>query len=117
MAIIKYAPAPWPTFWDEDQTEDTGLSVVEQDDEVKVTAPVPGLKADQVKVTYENGVLRISGENKQKYSFSSFDYETTLSRTIDVSKLKAELEDGVLTISAPIAPESKAKQITVTTKK
>ncbi len=116
MAIIRYQPA-WPSFWEDEDKDEPVLDVSTTDDSVVVKAPVPGLKQDQIKVTFEDGVLRISGENKEKYSFSSFDYETTLPRAVAGDKLKAELEDGVLVITAPIAPESKPKQITVTVKK
>jgi len=119
-----------PLFWDdEDWTElksTEGLNVYEEGDKVVVEASVPGIKADQVKVTYEDGVLRVSASSKDEKSrkegkkiihqwnkVSVFEYTTYLPRPIDEKKLDAQLKDGVLTISAPISEAAKAKEITV----
>ncbi len=42
------------------------VDVRETDDELHVTAELPGLRPEDVTVTVENGVLTISGEKKQE---------------------------------------------------
>lgn len=123
-----------PSIWDEDEWPSLlhspqNLDVYETDNEVVVKAAVPGIPADKVEVTFEDGVLRVSGrveekeEEKQKrqvvhveHRARMFDYTATLPRAIDAAKIAAEVEDGVVTITAPIAEASKPKRIAVTAK-
>lgn len=141
MAIIRWSPMfprwGWrlPSLFEEEEewpelTVTEGLDVYETENEVVVKAAVPGVPADKVEVTFEDGVLRITGkveeteEEKKKKKvvyraqrMAAFDYTTTLPRAIDPEKLEAEVEDGVLTVRAPIAPTAKPKKIAVKTKK
>lgn len=136
MVKLSLRPHPllsFPSIWEDEELAferpNNGLDVYETDNEVVVKAAVPGIKESDIDVTYEDGVLRISGkteereEEKQKkkvvYSsqrVTSFNYATTLPRAIDSSKISAEIENGVLTVQAPLASEAKAKKVTVKTK-
>lgn len=137
MAIVKLNPfSPWlsdrffPSFEEDDNWPAVkvtdGLDVYETDKDVVVKAAVPGIPADKVDVTFEDGVLRIKAEardseeekkakkvvyRQQKMSF--FDYTTTLPRAVDGNKISAEVNDGVVTIKAPIAEAAKPKKIAV----
>jgi len=141
MAIIRWTPSwprwgwRWPSIFEEEEewpelavTE--GLDVYETADEVVVKAAVPGVPADKIEVTFEDGVLRIRGkveeteeEKKRKkvvyrsQRMAAFDYTTTLPRAVEADKLEAEISDGVLTVKAPIAAAAKPKKITVKAKK
>ncbi len=137
MAIIRFDPFSsrrWmrPFFssiedeeWPEIKMTD-GLDVYEENDQVVVKAAVPGVSADQVEVTFEDGVLRITArteeteEEKKKKKVvyrmdrvASFDYTTTLPRAIDARSLEAKVEDGVVVITGKIAEEAKPKKIAV----
>lgn len=140
MAIVRFNPfSPWFSDrvlapWDEEDnwpmvrmTE--GLDVYETESEVVVKAPVPGIPADKVDVTFEDGVLRIKAhveetkEEKEKkkvvyrqQKVSSFDYTTTLPRAVDGNRISAEVNDGIVTVKAPIAQEAKPKKIAVQAK-
>lgn len=111
----------WPKFSMTD-----GLDVYEEGDTVFVKAAVPGIAADKVDVTYEDGILRINArheeteEEKNKRSLvyrmervTSFDYSTTFPRPIDGNSIEAHIKDGIVTVSAKIAEEAKAKKISV----
>lgn len=119
-----------PLFWDDDDWSETkisnGLNVYEEDDQVKVEAAVPGISSDKIKVTYEDGVLRISARSEDKdvekkgkkiihqwNKVASFEYTTYLPRPIDTKSLEAKVKDGVITVSAPIAETAKTKEIEV----
>ena len=140
MAIVKLNPfSPWFndrffSVFDEDEnwpvvkvTE--GLDVYETGNEVIIKAAVPGIPADKVDVTFEDGVLRIQAEveeteeekkkkkvvyRQQKMSY--FDYTTTLPRAVDGGKISAEVNDGVVTVKAPVAETAKPKKIAVKAK-
>jgi HSP20 family protein len=140
MAIIRWEPTfprwfwRWPSLWEEDEewpelTVTEGLDVYETENEVVVKAAVPGVPADKVEVTFEDGVLRIRGkveeteeEKKRKkvvyraQRMAAFDYTTTLPRAVDAKKIQAEVKEGVVTVKAPIAAQAKPKKITVRAK-
>ncbi len=140
MAIIKFNPfTPWASdrflsSWDDDDSWPQmplrdNLDVYETDSEIVVKAAVPGIPADKVEVTFEDGVLRIkaqvedSDEEKKarkvvyrQQRMSYFDYTTSLPRAVDGNKIAASVENGVVIVKAPIAETAKPKKITVKTK-
>ena len=123
-----------PVWWDEEEdwpqvTMTEGLDVYEEGDKVVVKAAVPGIPADKVDVTFEDGVLRVKGkveeteeEKKRKRvvyrreRVANFDYTTTLPRAVDPKSIEATVKDGVVEVTAKIAEEAKPKRITVKTK-
>lgn len=124
--LIDFKPLLWE---DEDWPEmkmTNGLNVYEEGDKVMVEAAVPGIPSDKIKVTYEDGVLRIFAkaqdqeiEKKGKKiihqwnKIASFEYTTYLPRPIDTKGLEAKVKNGVITVSAPVAEAAKAKEIEV----
>lgn len=99
--------------------------ITEDDKEFLVKVELPDMKKEDVKVTVENGALRISGERKaekeektKKYhrvesSYGSFLREFTLPDTADGTKVTADYKDGVLKIHLPKTPEAKTKAVEV----
>jgi HSP20 family protein len=95
---------------------------------LKIVTEVPGLKAEDVKLTLENRVLTIKGEKRQvaetqatkvhryERSYGAFERTFTLPSTVDGSKVEANVEAGVLTVTLPIAEQAKARDIAVTAK-
>jgi len=136
MAIVRFKDpfsimprSLWPTFWsDEDvwQEEKEGMSVYENDNDVMVKANVPGIPADNIDISLEGGTLTIKGEyteteeeqNKKKTVYresrqARYYYTTSLPHSVDADKIKAEVADGVLTVTLPKTETSKAKKIKV----
>jgi HSP20 family protein len=109
------------------------MDVVEKPDSLIVTAELPGLVANDVDVSVDDGVLTISGEKQeekkegaedsQHYLFErrygSFRRSFTLPNSVDVDKISAEFDNGVLTVNMPKSEQVKAKgkKISVSTKK
>jgi len=81
--------------------------VHEDDKTYMVSVDVPGVKAEDINLKIEDDkVLHLSGGRKiQKengsFSESKFDYRMTLSDNVDVNKISANLQDGVLKLTAP----------------
>lgn len=111
----------WPSL-----TMTEGLNVYEEDGIVLVEAPVPGIPEDKLDITYEDGVLHIQGRSEEKdeekkknrvvhrmQRVTSFNYTTYLPRPIDEQKIEAAVNNGVLTVKAPIAEAAKPKKIPV----
>ena len=102
------------------------VDIYETDDhEVVIKAELPDIKKEDIGVTFENGVLTLSGERKQEESVQkghvrrlerrhgSFSRSFTLPDSVDASAIAASYKDGVLTVRLPRRAESKPKQISV----
>jgi HSP20 family protein len=99
--------------------------VTEDENEYIIKAELPDVKREDVKVTVENGVLMLSGERKfekeekkKKYhrierAYGTFVRSFMLPDDADVSKVRAEFKDGVLTVHLPKSENAKPKQIDV----
>ena len=87
------------------------IEMSETDKSYKVTAELPGMDPDNVDVSFENGVLRISGEkqeereeNERGYrlserSYGSFERMITLPTAADPEKIRAKFKNGLLTVT------------------
>jgi len=103
------------------------IDVYDLDKEVKVHAEVPGVKKEDIDINYDpkSSTLTLSGQSDRKYEhddggrkweerrFGQFSRTITLPSTIDADKVQASLQNGVLDITIPKAPETEKKRITV----
>jgi HSP20 family protein len=100
------------------------VEVSETDNEIKVTAELPGLEEKDVEVELANGVLAIKGEKQSetedKDRLFSERYYGRFERRIpvedvDADKISATFKNGVLTVKMPKLPEvqSKVKRIAI----
>lgn len=101
------------------------LDAVEEGDKLVVRASMPGINADEIDVTVEEGVLRIKGETKvdeerkegnylvRERRSGSFHRSLQLPDTVDLDKAETTHEDGVLTITFPKSESKKAKHLTI----
>lgn len=138
MAIVRWDPfslprlvsrTPWP-FEEENWLEtEEGLSVYETDEDLIVEANVPGVSEDEIDVSIESGVITIKAEHKEKEEEkkrkkviyrkamqAKYLYTTSIPCPVQANKAKAELKNGVLTITIPKAEEAKPKKIAVKAK-
>ena len=106
--------------WGDVSTSDNGtatwypaVNVVEEKGETRISAEIPGVSPEAVKVSVESSVLSIEGQ-KPGYVFKR---AFTLPPTVDAEGIKATYEHGVLTVSLPKAEKAKARQISVETLK
>jgi len=93
-----------------------------------VTAELPGVKKDDVKVTVKDNVLTINGEKKQKKEEKGKEYHRTeraygsfqrcfrLPEMVDQENINAEFKDGMLEISIPKKEEAVSKEVNVNVK-
>lgn len=101
------------------------LDVFDEKDGFVVTAELPGLKKEEIDLTFQEGVLSISGERKQTREnkegetfrseryFGKFQRSVTLPAAVDSSKISATYKDGILTVTLAKSEAAKPKQIAV----
>ena len=89
-------------------------AVASRDEDWQIVFAIPGVKKDQVNIKVDDHVLTVSYDNKQKddyFSFvSSFNRSWELDRGVDISKIVANHEDGILKITVP-KPEAKKRVV------
>jgi len=101
------------------------LDLVELDHEYKLCAELPGMRAQDVEVRLEEGLLTIRGEKRREEhksargleyverSYGSFARSLQLPPGIDVSRIKAKFENGVLAITIPKGAGAHARTIPI----
>ncbi len=104
------------------------VDILEKDDAILIRADLPGLTADDVDVSVDNGVLVIRGERKFEDAaegetfhrvervYGAFERAFQLPRTVDPSKIKARFANGVLELKLPTREESRPRTIKVDVK-
>jgi HSP20 family protein len=101
------------------------LDISERKDAYVVTVEVPGIKAEDLDITLEDGLLTIQGERRftqesteQQFHrverrYGSFRRSITLPAQVQAEQIEASFEDGVLQVIVPKAEEAKPKKISV----
>mgnify|MGYP000264166454 FL=1 len=98
------------------------VDIYENDDEILLHAEMPGVKKDDIMVNIDNGNLTLSGvrtltmEGAAEWEeFDNVEYQRAFSvpQTIEVSKVKAELKDGILALHLPKSEAAKPRQIEI----
>jgi HSP20 family protein len=90
------------------------IDVKQKDNEIIVTAEVPGMTDKDVELFVDNGVLTIRGEKKAEqeekgYSerfYGRFERQIPLPTSVDEQNAKAEFHAGLLTIHLPKTREA-----------
>ncbi len=121
-----------PSIWDDADdlwplsgtAGSSGLSVSEDDRHVYVEAQVPGVDADKVDVTFDQGMLWIKAaqdreeKNEQRKfyrrSASSFSYRVAIPGDVDETKEpEATCKNGIMKVTFTKRPEVQPKKISV----
>ena len=103
------------------------MDVDEQDDAITLAVELPGVKQEDVLVSVENGVLTIAGEKKFSRAtdhdrnggrfierhYGRFERALSLPQSVDVEKITASYDNGVLTLKLPKSAESRRRKIEI----
>lgn len=101
------------------------VDVRETEDVFLLVAELPGISKDDLKIEFEDNVLRISGERKSANEgddvnvlrseriFGKFNRSFKVNTRVNADKIEAGYENGLLTITLPKAEEVKPKSIKV----
>ena len=89
------------------------VDISETDGEYQIRADLPAVKKEDVRVTFDDGMITVSGERKQKKEekgeklhrvesfYGKFTRSFSLPINVDSTSIKAESRDGVLTVRIP----------------
>lgn len=106
---------------------DLAMDIYETENDLVVTASLPGVKAEELDVTIIGDVLTIKGEtraetheatasyHRQERRYGAFARSIALPVQVQSEKAAAKFKDGVLTLTVPKAEELKPKTIKVKT--
>ena len=101
------------------------VDIYETEHELVVKADLPDVDPQDLDIRVENNVLTIRGErkfekevNEENYlrverAYGAFARSFTLANTVNSDAIKADYQNGVLTLSIPKREEAKPKQIKV----
>ena len=123
--------AQWPELWPRDRRGwevSPKFDVSETNEEVCVTAELPGVDEKDVEVILDDNVLTVKGEKKEEREeknrnsymservYGQFQRTLPLPEGIDPDRVKAQFKKGVMTIHIPKKEEavSNRKRIAVT---
>jgi HSP20 family protein len=100
--------------------------IVEREKEYLIKLDLPEVPKEDVKVLFDDGVLTIRGERKtekeekgdkvhrtERY-YGMFERSFVLPEDVDVTAIRAESKDGVLTIHMPRVAVEKTRPVAIT---
>ena len=101
------------------------VNVLEKKEAIVITADLPGMKAENVEVTVEEGVLTIRGErsfeeakegetyHRIERSYGLFERTFSLPNSVDPTKIEAKFKDGEMVVNLPRREESKPRSVKI----
>ncbi|MEW5733327.1 MAG: Hsp20/alpha crystallin family protein [Thermodesulfobacteriota bacterium] len=112
----------WP--WSQNAGVFPLLNVTETAERYKVTAELPGIKAQELSITVTGNTLSLSGNraiaadpeasyHRRERKAGAFSRVITLPGDVDAERVSAESKNGVLTILLPKAAAARPRQISV----
>lgn len=101
------------------------VDIIEEGDNIKVKAQVPGVKPEDIEIEVENDTLLLSGETRytteedrgnvhlREIATGQFFRRIPLPTDVQGDKAKAEFQEGMLTITLPKSAEVRRHKIKV----
>ena len=98
---------------------DPAANIIENQESFQLDLAAPGMKKDDFKINLENNILTISSEvenekleegknyTRNEFFYGSFTRSFTLPKTIDLEKITADYENGILKVMLPKKEEAK----------
>ena len=118
-----FGPSMWPELRVDERYEiSPNVDIFEEGNDLVMNADLSGMKKDDIKIDLSENILTISGEKKRKEkleredyyryerTFGSFVRRFEIPHDLDVEKIKAHFEDGVLEVRIPVKEGEKKHQ-------
>lgn len=97
------------------------FEIIENDEVTLLSTDLPGVKKEDIKIEFKDGYLTLSGERKSKHAqtnyseikYGKFEKSFKVPKNLDVNKIEAQYQDGVLSLAIPKKEEEKAKEVEI----
>lgn len=100
------------------------INLFTENNDTVLTAEVPGVNKDDIKIEIKDNLVRLSGVKKVSYPDKSsahrverrnvkFDRTVKIPSRVELTNVKAEYNDGILKVVLPQAESDKPKQIEI----
>lgn len=101
------------------------VDIFEEKEAIRITAEVPGVRPQDVKISLEGNVLTVHGQKQQRAeertervhryerTYGEFERTFSLPTSVDANKISASYEHGILTIMLPKAEQARPREIQV----
>jgi len=98
---------------------DPAANIIENNDSFGLDIAAPGMNKEDFKINLENNILTISTEledekreegknyTRKEFYYGSFNRSFTLPKTVDLDKITAEYENGILKVVLPKKEEAR----------
>lgn len=98
---------------------DPAANIIENNDSFELALAAPGMHKDDFTINLENNILTVCSEmedekreegknyTRKEFYYGSFSRSFTLPKTIDLEKIRADYENGILKITLPKKEEAK----------
>jgi HSP20 family protein len=98
---------------------DPAANIIESPESFELDLAAPGMKKDDFRIHLENNILTVSSEvedekldegknySRKEFSYGSFTRSFTLPKIIDLDKIKADYENGILKVLLPKKEEAR----------
>lgn len=98
---------------------DPAANIIEHPDKFELNLAAPGMKKEDFKINLESNILTISSEKKEEeneetknftrreFYYGTFSRSFTLPKTIDLEKIKADYDNGLLKVMLPKKDEAR----------
>lgn len=116
-------------FFDEPLAWRPAVNLKEEDNEYILTAELPGMELKDIEVDVDKDTLTLKGEKKYEHeetkegrwhlyerSYGTFERSFALPRAVEAEKVRAEFEDGVLTVHLPKRKEAMGRKVEIAKK-
>jgi HSP20 family protein len=124
--LLSTAFGELPTFSMKPGEFSPKVDISESDNEIIVSAEIPGVSRDDIRIEVDRDVLSLSGEKREErhkedggrvihheVRHGSFLRRFTLPCEVNADKTQAKMNDGVLTLQLPKKEPSKGKRIAI----
>ena len=108
-----------------DRAWSPSVDLSETEDKYEVKADLPGMKKDEIKISFNDSVLTLTGEKKHEEkvdeknyhrverAYGKFERSFRLPKDVKADQIKANYKSGVLSIEIPKSEKAKPKEIAV----
>jgi HSP20 family protein len=121
--LFEHLGANWTAFTEMELAP--RMDVRDTKEGLEISIELPGIAKDDVKISVDDDILTISGEKKSQKetkeegyrlserTYGSFSRSISLPSSVDADKIKASMENGVLTLVAPKNAAARSKTIKI----